>query len=185
MNQPLSELGAELTQLLELLDSDDPDDVVAADAILDDLLPQIGSKIDGYAGAIAHYERVAGNIDVEVDRLKVRKAKQLNNADKLKQRLMGFLESREAELGAKGKKIEGVLYRVSLVNNGGKLPLAVDPVASFEFVDPDLVTKTTIEVLDKDKTRAYLSERGLTTLIDSQGMPIAHIQPRGKHLKIT
>jgi Siphovirus Gp157 len=182
--QSLSELDQELLQLLDLLDSDDLDDRAAAEAVLDDLMPQLEGKIDSYAGLIAHYDRIAGNIDVEIARLQDRKARTLGNRDKLKGRLQDFLEARVEVLGVKGKKLEGSLYKVSLVNSGGKQPLYINPLAALNSLDEQFVKTVVTESFDKDRIREYMEVEGVTELLGEDGVFVAELQPRGKHIKI-
>jgi Siphovirus Gp157 len=185
--QSLSDLNDELSQLLDLLDSDDEDDRLAAEEILEDLMPQLVGKIDSYAGLIAHYDRIAGNIEAEISRLQDRKVRALGNRDKLKGRLQDFLEARVEVLGVKGKKLEGSLYKVSLVANGGKQPLYINPLANLNALgDGDAFVKTVVtESFDKDKIREMMVDQGLTELFGEDGVFVAELQPRGKHIKIS
>lgn len=184
-SQPLSELGAELDLILEYLDSEDIADLQAAEDLLDDLIPQLDTKVDGYAGAIAHYETISGNIDAEIRRLEVRKEKIEYNRDYLKRRLKTFLELRIEQLGSRGKKIEGNLYRISLCANGGKQSVYINPIAGFEFVPSELVVTTITEKIDTDNLREYFATTGTTKLVDEEGTFIAELLPRGSHLRIT
>jgi hypothetical protein len=183
--QSLSDLDQELSQLLDLLDSDEPDDRAAAEAILEDLMPQLMGKIDSYAGLIAHYDRIAGNIDVEIARLQGRKARALGNRDKLKGRLQDFLEARVEVLGVKGKKLEGSLYKVSLVSNGGKQPLYINPLAAVNALDDEFIKEVTTASFDKEKIREHMESEGITELFGEDGIFVAELQPRGKHIKIS
>ena len=184
MTQPLFELDAELAQLIDILDSDEPEDIAAAEAILDDLMPQLAAKIDSYAGLIAHYERLERNIDTEIKRLTARKTAQATAKDRLKDRLQSFLESRSAELGVKGRKLEGTLYKVSLCANGGAQPIYINPIAGYEHVPEDLVQVTMTEKLITDKLREYMIEQNITEFFDGEGQFIAELKPRGSHLRI-
>jgi Siphovirus Gp157 len=183
--QPLIELEAELAQLLDLLDSDDEDDRLAAEAILDDLMPQLTTKIDSYAGIIAHYDRTIGNIDIEIARLQSRKFRETCARDRLKDRLQQFLEARVEQLGAKGKTLQGSLYKVSLASNGGKQPLYINPLAAFNALDEPFLNKKIVTTFNKDKIREYMESERITELFGEDGVFVAELQPRGKHLKIS
>jgi hypothetical protein len=66
MIQTLAELDSELQSLFHYLDSDIPEDRDMAESLLDELVPQLETKIDGYMGVISHFADVAGNIDREI-----------------------------------------------------------------------------------------------------------------------
>lgn len=185
MSQPLHELDTELAQLLDLLDSDDDDDRIAAETILDDLMPQLTTKIDSYAGIIAHYDRTIGNIEVEIARLQARKTREIGSRDRLKDRLQDFLGARVERLGVKGKTLQGSLYKVSLVSNGGKQPLYINPMAALNALEDEFIKSVVVESFDKDKIREHMETAGITELFGEDDVFVAELQPRGKHLKIS
>ncbi len=185
MSQTLAELDSELQSLLHYLDSDIPEDRDMAESLLDELVPQLETKIDGYMGVISHFADVAGNIDREIDRLKQRKVNVLAKHDYLKSRLQTFLEDRVAELGDRGKKLEGSLYRVTLNHNGGKIPVRLNDQIGIDLVPPKFIETTVTQRIDTDKLRAYLEQQESHELLTATGEIIAQIMPRGRHIRIS
>jgi hypothetical protein len=105
--------------------------------------------------------------------------------DYLKNRLQTWLELRSVQLGNKGKKVEGNLYKVSLVANGGKLPLDLNKNISIESIPPAFTTTTEITKLDTDKVREFMTANNIDSITTSSGETIASLLPRGKHLRIS
>ena len=183
--ETLSQLDDQLSLVLHHLDSDDEDDREVAEALLADLLPQLDKKIDSYMGVMTHYADKISNIDREITRLQARKASEQNKQDYLKSVLQNWMELRMNELGDRGKKVEGNLYKVSLVNNGGKLPLKVNEDFDIADIPEDFkMTKTSIS-LNMEKIREYLDASSEKQLTSPNGSIIATLLPRGKHLRIS
>jgi hypothetical protein len=193
MTQTLAELDSELQSLFQYLDSDIPEDRAMAESLLAELVPQLETKIDGYMGVISHFADVAGNIvgaasrneNREIDRLKQRKVSVLAKHDYLKSRLQTFLEDRVAELGDRGKKLEGNLYRVTLNHNGGKIPVRLNDQIGIDRVPPEFIETTVTQRINTDKLRAYLEQQESQQLLTVTGEIIAQIMPRGRHIRIS
>jgi hypothetical protein len=185
MSQTLAQLDDELITLLEHLDSESSEDRTVAEELLTELLPQLDRKIDSYMGVVSHYSDKIANIDREIARLQTRKAIEQEKQDYLKNRLQTWLELRSVQLGNKGKKVEGNLYKVSLVANGGKLPLDLNKNISIESIPPAFTTTTEITKLDTDKVREFMTANNIDSITTSSGETIASLLPRGKHLRIS
>ena len=185
MSQTLAQLDDELITLLGYLDSEEIEDQSMAEELLTELLPQLDKKVDSYMGVVSHYGDKIANIDREIIRLQTRKANEQKKQDYLKNRLQAWLELRSVQLGNKGKKVEGNLYKVSLVTNGGKLPLELNKNISIESIPPAFTTTTEITKLDTDKLREFMTANDVDTITTNSGEIIASLLPRGKHLRIS
>lgn len=184
MIQTLSQLDEELALLLQHLDSESIEDRSMANSLLDELLPQLEQKIDSYMGVISHYGDKVANIDREIARLEVRKAIELGKQDYLKSVLQNWLELRSTQLGDKGKKVEGNLYKVSLVANGGKLPLKLNPDLAIDSIPANFTITSEVTKIDTDAIREFMTVNNIDSLSSPSGI-IATLAPRGKHLRIT
>jgi Siphovirus Gp157 len=185
MSQTLAQLDDELIILLEHLDSESIEDRTVAEELLTELLPQLDRKIDSYMGVVSHYSDKIANIDREIARLQTRKAIEQGKQDYLKNRLQAWLELRSDELGNKGKKVEGNLYKVSLVANGGKLSLELNKEIEISQIPAAFTTTTEITKLDTDKLREFMTANDVNTITTNSGEIIASLLPRGKHLRIS
>lgn len=185
MIQTLAELDDELVLLLHHLESDSLEDLTMADQLLDELLPQLDKKIDGYMGAISHYGDKIANIDREMARLQARKESEQDKQMYLKSNLQQWLELRSEQLGDKGKRVEGNLYKVSLVANGGKLPLELNKEIPIESVPDKFTVTVQTTKFDPDKVRDFMTDNNLDTILTPTGETIATLLPRGKHLRIS
>lgn len=185
MSETLAQLDDELVTLLQYLDSEEIEDRSMAEELLAELLPQLDKKIDSYMGVVNHYGDKIANIDREITRLQTRKANEQKKQDYLKNRLQVWLELRSVQLGNKGKKLEGNLYKVSLVTNGGKLPLELNKEVDISQIPAAFTTTTEITKLDTDKLREFMTANEVTTITTSSGEIIASLLTRGKHLRIS
>jgi hypothetical protein len=185
MSQTLAQLDDELVTLLQYLDSEEIEDQSMAEELLTELLPQLDKKIDSYMGVVNHYGDKIANIDREINRLQTRKAVEQGKQDYLKNRLQAWLELRSVQLGNKGKKVEGNLYKVSLVVNGGKLPLELNKNIAIESIPPAFTTTTEITKLDTDKVREFMTANDIDSITTNSGETIASLGTRGKHLRIS
>jgi hypothetical protein len=185
MSQTLAQLDDELITLLEYLDSESIEDRTVAEELLTELLPQLDKKIDSYMGVVNHYGDKIANIDREIIRLQTRKTIEQGKQDYLKNRLQTWLELRSVQLGNKGKKVEGNLYKVSLVTNGGKLPLELNKEIDISQIPAAFTTTTEITKLDTDKLRKFMTANDIDTITTNSGETIASLLPRGKHLRIS
>jgi Siphovirus Gp157 len=77
-------------------------------------------KLDNYCALIAELEARAAARKVEAKRLSDRAKVDENKAKSLKSRLHEFFETHQL------KTVETVRYRLSLVSNGGQLPIVLD-----------------------------------------------------------
>ena len=185
MSETLAQLDDELVTLLQYLDSEAIEDRRVAEELLAELLPQLDKKIDSYMGVVSHYGDKIANIDREIIRLQTRKAIEQGKQDYLKNRLQAWLELRSDELGNKGKKVEGNLYKVSLVANGGKLSLELNKEIEISQIPAAFTTTTEITKLDTDKLREFMTANDVNTITTNSGQIIASLLPRGKHLRIS
>lgn len=185
MIQTLSQLDDQLALLLHYLDdSESSDDMAMAAELLEELLPQLDKKIDSYMGVVAHYSDKIANIDREIIRLQVKRESDLRRQNYLKSTLQHWLELRSQQLGDKGKKVEGDFYKVSLVSNGGKLPLEINREIPIDSVSETFTVTVQTTKLDPDKVREFMTANAIDTISNDKGETIATLLPRGKHLRI-
>ena len=181
--ETLKDLESELDIILEHLASDDPEEVaIASNIFSEELLPKLEAKIDGYVNAINRKKASSEYRKTEAKRIKALAKTDDETITWLMDRLLSFMETRVAQLGDKGKRLEGKLCKVSLVNNGGKLPIWINeelPVTKFpsEYV-------VQIPTLDREKLIEAVTNSESGELLNEQGILLAKILPRGKHLRI-
>lgn len=157
------ELTADYLKLMELGDSDDPEDQQAFLDTLEGLTGEIEMKADSYAAVITSFKNQAAAIDAEIKRLKQRKAAVDNSIDRMKDRIKEAME-------AMGKaEIKTDLHTFKIQKNGGKQPMEITGDVPDEF-------QRIVYEPDNDKIRAEL-EAGKT-------LPFAELLPRGTQLRI-
>jgi hypothetical protein len=129
-------------------------DLSGVEAMVDAWLSAVGDalldKADGYAGLIAELEHRAGARASEAERMHRRAKADGSNAAWLKAELKGVLEQRGIA------KLETSHFRISIVRNGGAVPLLLSP--EFEQNPPQEFARTipSQTVPDKDAVRAAL-----------------------------
>jgi len=182
-HETLNDLEEELDLIVEYLTSDHPEELALANQIFEtELLPRLEAKIDGYIRAINRKKASSDYRKTEAKRINNLAKTDDNSIKWLLEKLQGFMERRVAQLGQKGKQLEGKLCQVSLVNNGGKNSIWINedlPISKF----PDKYVLQ-IPTLDKEKLMEDVSNSGSGELIDEQGNLLAKILPRGQHLRI-
>ncbi|WP_013334865.1 siphovirus Gp157 family protein [Gloeothece verrucosa] len=180
--ETLAELDQELELLLEHLNSDDPESRAIAEEIFNkDFLPRLENKIDNYVKAIKAQEAIANYRQSEAERLNKLAQSSKNTVTWLKSKLQAFMENRVAELGDKGKKLEGKLSRISLCINGGKVPVWVNPeLSEQDFPEEYLEYMPTLN-------KAALVDAAIEAgeIRDQTGRLVAKVMPRGQHLRIS
>lgn len=123
----LLEISQDLLELQQTLDSleDAPEDQAAEVAAWFAALEQTtheerDRKLDNYCALIAELEARAAARKAEAKRLSDRAKVDENRAKSLKSRLHEFFETHQL------KTVETVRYRLSLVSNGGQVPIVLD-----------------------------------------------------------
>lgn len=162
--ETLRELTHDYALLLELSDSDDPEDQEAFETSLDGLTYMIGEKADQYAYVIAAINARQDAVNAEIVRLTHRKKAMENSVKRMKERLI------EAMDGMQTTKIQTDLHTFSIQKNGGKQPIQID-----EADVPDSYKKVILET-DTERIRKEL-EAG-------NELPFARFQERGRQLRI-
>jgi len=166
----LIDISADMQALDDLLaevggDVSDPKVAQIVDAWFDELDHSLTAKIDNYAALISTMRARADIRRAEAERLARRAQVDDASADWLAARLLAALDARGM------KKIETDRYAVSIVGNGGKAPLLLDPEVPAEWTKT--VTRT-----EPDRERIRLAiEAG-------QDVPFARLGERGKRLAI-
>ena len=160
----LYQLTTEYQALLELGDSDDPEDQEAFFTTLEGLDYELDLKADDYAAVIMQLNGKAEMIKKEIDRLTGIQKAINKNVD----RMMDVLKNSMEVTGRTDIKTD--LHSFKIVKNGGKAPLEVDEAAV-----PDRFKRVIVET-DKAKIREAL-EAG-------EEFPWAKIGERGTHLRI-
>jgi hypothetical protein len=124
----------------------------AIDALKAGLSVEFDTKVDNFAGYVRMLETRAAGRTEEAERMKKLAKRDENNAEYLSNLLKGELQHREI------KKIETKRFKVSVVDNGGALPLHVsDDIKNCPSkAGPEYAQDVTTTVLLKDKIRAAL-----------------------------
>lgn len=160
----LYELTTEYQALLDLGDSDDPEDIEAFKNTLEGINYELDLKADDYAAVILQLNGKSDMITKEIDRLtKIREAI-TNNVDRMKQLLQWSMEQTGRT------EIKTPLHCFKIQKNGGKTPLLIN-----EPDVPDNFKKVILEV-DRQKIREALE--------DGQEFTWAKLGQRGSHLRI-
>ncbi len=125
-------------------------------------------KLDNYAALIGELEARADARKLEAKRMSDHARADENRAKSLKSFLQQFFESHAI------KSIETDRYRLTLANNGGKLPVIVDEDFSISAI-PDEFTKISITP-DLEAIREALE--------DGEALEFARFGERGRSLRI-
>jgi Siphovirus Gp157 len=169
MSRTLFDISQDLHGLADRLDNLEGDDEAQVEAIIqwfEQLGEERDQKLDNYAALIADMEARAQVRRDEAKRLVDRARMDENKASLLKERLRVFFESHGL------KTVETSRYRLTLAQNGGKLPLLVDvPVESL----PD-------EYIRFTKTPALDAIRA--DLEIGKELPFARFGERGSNIRI-
>lgn len=170
MSQTLIDISADMQALDDLLaevggDVTDPKVAEIVDAWFEELDHSLSAKVDNYAALISSMRARADVRRAEAERLARRAQVDEASADWLASRLLAALDARGM------KKIETDRYAVSVVGNGGKVPLLVDSEVPAEWTKT--VTKTAPD-----------TERIRLAIEAGQTLPFARLGERGKRLAI-
>lgn len=141
LHELLSEVGGDVTD-------EQAEEAVAA--WFEELGEDRDKKLDGYVTLIAEFEARAEMRQKEAKRLQARASVDANNGQRLKDRLKSFFQI----MGL--KTVETDYHRITLANNGGKLPLILE--GAYETAPellPDEFQRKLITP-DKDAIRARL-----------------------------
>lgn len=122
----LFQISDDLHALANLLDeSEGVIDNDLADAAIDQFLAELGAeidrKVDNYCALIKELEAKAKARDEESRRLKALADSDANTAGRLKARLLNFFQIQGIQ------KVDTVRFEVARQNNGGSLPVIIDP----------------------------------------------------------
>lgn len=173
MSKTLFDLGADAEALDALLtelegDISDPAVAEAIDAWLQENHDGLEKKLDGYGALIREREAKAEARKAEAARLLELSRTDENMAKRLKERLFFFFDERGVA------KKETARFKFSIVSNGGKLPLIIDPETNPEEISVFL-QKHTVD-FDKDAIR--------TALENEDVLDFARLGERGRSLRI-
>jgi len=181
MTQTLDQIEQTLEKILDLLDSDDPEENALAEQFYQELEPKLEKKLDSYVGLIRFLENRKEFRLKEAERIKTLAKQDDNKLKFLKGKLLNFMERRAEELGSKGKKLEGKFCKISLANNGGKNPVWINDKLDadrlpeeYKFLSPSI---------DKHKLKEDAYKQG--EIFDDKGQLIAKVMPKGKHLRFS
>lgn len=160
----LYELTTEYQALLELGDSDDPEDIEAFQNTLEGINYELDLKADDYAAVIMQLNGKSDMVKKEIARLtNIQKAID-NNVDRMKQLLQWSMEQTGRT------EIKTPLHSFKIQKNGGKLKLLLN--------EPDVPDnfKRVVYEIDTEKIRKALE--------DGQEFSWAKFAKRGSHLRI-
>lgn len=160
----LYELTTEYQALLDLGDSDDPEDIEAFKNTLESINYELDLKADDYAAVILQLNSKTDMITKEIERLTKIKTAITNNVDRMKQILQWSMEQTGRT------EIKTPLHTFKIQKNGGKAPMLIN-----EPEVPDSFKKVILEI-DRQKIRDALE--------DGQEFTWAKLAERGSHLRI-
>ena len=171
----LMQIGADgmaLDQLIEEYAAEHEGDLTeiapVIDAWLDENATQLQVKLEGYAAVIREYEARAAARKTEAQRMAALAQADTSQAQHLKDRLKWFFEARGI------LKIETATAKISLANNGGKLPVILTDDLDVSGL-PERFQRIHIEA---DKTAIY------EALEAGEDIEFARFGERGKSLRI-
>lgn len=183
ISETLDELGEQLELLSQYLESENPEDKAMAEEIYQQLEPKLEKKIDGY---VAYINRLKANR--EFRQLEAKRISSLAKNDEaritwLTEKLLGFMEQRIEQLGEqRGRKLEGLLCKVSLCQNGGQPQVWINSELAVQDFPAEYVLQLPQLNTQKLKEDVLATESG--ELCDEQGRMIAKVLPRGKHIRL-
>lgn len=172
----LFELGDAASALQEFLTTEhDPEltqeDEAEALRMFLSVSEDLDVKVDGYCALIAEFSARATARRTEAARLAALASKDKSQTDRLEAALKLFMQMNGH------KKFETLRYRVSLVNNGGKVPLIVQPDVDPTQLDEQYQRTIPAKIeLDREAVRKELESGG--------DLVFATLGERGQHLKI-
>ena len=169
MKMRLYEIEQDMSALDDLLmevegDVSDPEVVEFVESLFEENDKNFKQKVENYCGLIREYLNLADSAKAEAKRMEKLAKTRENAAKGLKERLQYHLDHMQID------KVVTDRFRVSVGNNGGKLPLHVD-----EWAVPDNYKKAELKV-DNQKIRQAL-EAG-------EDLDFATFKPRGRRLNI-
>ena len=166
----LFEIGEELERIAEALrDAEGVVEDSPLEAWFDSVMNARDEKLDRYCGLIKSMEGMTAIREEEIKRLQALVKEDQATVKRLKDRLRIFIDGQ-------GGKVETTLHRLSVVKNGGKVPViypgewAEDPTKA-----PESYHRRRIE-LDVEAIRASLEAE--------EEIPGCAIGERGTHLRI-
>lgn len=173
MNKTLYEIGSEFIELENLLeeiggDVSDAEIEKQIDDFLADLTMQRDKKLDGYASLIVELQSRGEARAAEARRLIDLANDDMEKGRKLQERLKAFFERTNVS------KVETFRFKLSVVKNGGKTPVALNAALNFAEL-PEEYRKVRFDP-DKDAIREAL-EAG-------EKLDFARLEQRGTHLRI-
>ena len=165
MSETLFELTGEFLEVMDMFTDPDIDPQVLADT-LESIEGAIEVKAEGYVKVLKALEAEAKTCKEQEEEWKAKRQVRENHAKRMKEALKHAMIATGKEEIAAGEAV-----KIKLVNNGGQLPLIVDPEAKI----PDRFQKITYSV-DNGLIRQALD--------DGEALPFAHYGERGKSIKI-
>ena len=150
-----------------LVDTSDPDGIASLERYLAELAVERERKLDAYCGLIREIEARSQARAAEADRLRELARIDRSAVERLKEGLLQHFVAHDL------KRVETERFRITRAKSGGRQPLELDPVDSWDL--PEQYTKITIEP-DKEAIR--------TALESGEELPWARLTPRGEHLRI-
>lgn len=166
----LYEIAGVLIRLEDLLESGEIDGKTYDDTLDAYLRDATADKVEAYCKAIREREARAAAKQTEINRLRAAKNIDDQTVAKLKERLHWFLETTGQ------RSIDGGIFRVAIVSNGGALALEVDPEVVEDASKAGEAYCQMVPTLDTEAIRKALAE--------GQELPFARLKPRGTHLTI-
>jgi hypothetical protein len=166
MSRTLFDISQDLYDQLDNLEGDDEAQTEAVIQWFEQLGEERDQKLDNYAALIADIEARAQVRRDEAKRLVDRARIDENKAALLKERLRLFFGSHGL------KTLETSRYRLTLAQNGGKLPLLVD-------VSVDGLPEEYIRL-----TKAPALSARIASLEDGKELPFARFGERGSSIRI-
>lgn len=177
MSKSLWEIGADMRALEEtIIEADGDISDEETEKIIDGWFAEIGAerdlKLDNYAAFIKMLEARAAVRKAEAQRIMALAAPDENLAARLKARLKEFFENHVGD----GEKIDTARFKISLVNNGGALPVILDEqiVAHPEEI-PEGYRRVVFQA-DLNAIREALN--------NGEELDFARLGERGRHIRI-
>ena len=167
----LTEQQQQLISALESITEQDAPDAEAAQIVesaLAQIEGEIEAKFEACAKVVRQYEALADAREQEAQHLRARAGMARRNAARLKDWMMLAMES------SGKRKVEAGAHTISLVANGGKLPLIIDETVTPETVDATYV----VTQLSFDKTAIAAD------LEAGENIPWAKFGERGQHVRV-
>ena len=171
----LFEIESDLKAIDALLDDSGGEIAANDEAVYDawfaEAQANLGAKLDGYVGLWKHWEAMQAKAEEVADQFKAKAMAFGKAIERHKNRLMAFMKRSNVTKLATAKG-----WNISIVNNGGKLPLKI--IGTPQELPAEY--RKEIQVIETKADTEKIREK----LESGETLPFAYLEPRGQRLTV-